>query len=916
MQQTENIHNRIMWREKVFQYIVKNPGNFDSIKQSLRAIVPSKKKLSTAIDDLMRDKRIIIKNREVRVNGDKILDGRYFKNGKKQYVLAGNKLERYDFNPKAELGFIKNGQKVKVAISIYENRFEPIIVEKIQENLSSDIDLLDTDSDENDIFEHVIGRVMKSDHDNLIFIPNDRRKFKQNIVITNDKKTQGAFQDKICKLRILSNERSDQPAYGFIEQILGEAGNPVQEYDIIALSHGAQMNWDDATVAEEIKKAPLEVNPANYNLVSEGEDFSQDVDGKESIVDLRGLNFTTTDPADCKDMDDAIYSTFDKKGNLLVYTAVANVSKYIALTSEIGKRYLKASFTQYAPNKAYNILPPQYSTNICSLNPNVDRLALVIKTTIDSKSGLPKHSEIFDALICSKEKYSYEEAQKIVDGNQTLKLDVLREKVIKGEELSKDEQVVMNYHASNILDKGFKKRNMIKFDSQGEYEVKFNKDMSDIVDIVSSEHIDYHQVIENFMITANEATAQYALKHGIPNIYRVHDKPNEDKLAQAEEFFQFLNIPFDGDLSPTGLQKILQTVEGTSMQKAVNEFLIRMQSKAQYSISPNPKEKGYISQHSKKKGTKKAKNKEFNDAINALDQEISHFGLQSEHYSHSTSPIRRLPDYVTHYNILAHIRGRKLLDEKTVNDLASWANIRQDQTDMAEREFIELNSAIYCEHHIGDIMRGQISAFKKPENSIGAEDVVVIVENSEKGIKVSIPLSDVLSYTGKRGSNIGFSKSGCAIINKESGAPVLTICQEVPFKIIEANRISREIKATCNLEKEKDFARGEIIGHYPNKGKSSSATHKKQRMLANREYNSAKKEEEQNKNKNTNQSKGSWYKENSVRYRNMSPVQIETNNKRDCKRHKHKRLEVKNDSLYRDGIDLYTNAIDYNEQES
>lgn len=781
-------------REEVFKFIAQNAGDLGTLKERLLRVVSSRTKIKNAIDELVQSGRLVIKGKNIEVSQDVVLTGTFYSSSGKKSVVIEGQSQRYELSRKDDNLSYNNGQKVKVAFCDYNGRLSPIILGSAS---SSEKDNLVT----NEGAELIYGRVMKSDHDNLVFIPNDKRRFRHNIVIVNDKKNQSSFQDKICTLRLISEEKNGQQAYGFIEEIVGEAGNPVSEYDAIAKSHGAIMSWADKAVASEIEKAPTEVNLENTHLISE-EESEIDKGGK---VDLRNLMFTTTDPATCKDMDDAIYSTFDKSGNLVVYTAVASVSKYINLKSEIGKRYIQGAFTTYAPNKAYNILPPAYSTNICSLNPNVDRLALVIKTTVDPNSGKPIKSQIMDSVICSKGKYSYEQAQEIVDNND-ISLDYLKGKIDKGENLTKDEQVVMNFYASKILGRGFKKRNMIEFDTKNEYEVKFNEDLSDIEDIVLEQNIPYHKVIENFMITANEAAAEYALKNHLPNIYRVHDEPNEDKLAQASEFFQYLNIPYDGDLSPDGIKGMLAYVKDTPQEKIVNEFLVRMQSKATYSISPDPKESGFISQRAQKRGKKfQGKiDKDFKDELDELDRQISHFGLQSEHYSHTTSPIRRLPDYITHYNILAHLSGDAPLDESIVNDLASWANIMQDQNDLAEREFKELNSAIYCEHHIGDVMRGKICAFRKIENGLGGEDISVIIENEEKGIKVSVPLSEVLAVTGKSKTNATISQFGSAIISKDSKRALLTLCSEIPFKILSANRISREVFATTDLTREKD----------------------------------------------------------------------------------------------------------------
>lgn len=868
----EQDKRKINIREEVFKFILQNQGGLNTIKEKLLKIVSSRTKINNAIEELLQSKRIIIKGKNIAINPNIIQEGTFFsQSGRKSIVIDGES-KRYELNKNDNYNNFHSGEKVQIAFCVYGNSISPVIIDKV---------VKDKEKNENiNVNEELIfGRVMKSDHDNLIFIPNDRRRFKHNIQIINDKKLQSAFQDKICKLRIVSEESNNQCAYGFIEEIVGEAGNPVSEYDAIAQSHGAIMSWSDYKLQKEIANAPAEVNLEGYNLIKEGEKQTNKTE-KDTIYDLRNLMFTTTDPATCKDMDDAIYSTFDKNGNLVVYTAVANVTKYINLKSEIGKNYIRGAFTTYAPNKAYNILPPQYSTNICSLNPNVDRLALVVKTTIDSKSGKPIKNEIMDSVIQSKEKYSYEVAQDIVDKNQNVSLEYLKDKIKREEPLTKEEQVIMNFYASKIIDKNFKSREMIQFDTKNEFNVKFNEDLSDIVDITLEKDIPYHKVIENFMITANEATAEYALKNHVPNIFRVHDEPNEDKLIQADEFFNYIGIPFDGDLSPMGIRHIVASVKGTAQEKIVNEFLVRMQSKAQYSISPNPKEGGFISQRAQKRiaSEKKRKNtKEFEIELESLDKFISHFGLQSEHYSHTTSPIRRLPDYITHYNILAHINGKDLLDESFVNDIANWANIMQDQNDLAEREFNELNSAIYCEHHIGDVMKGRICSFRRPENSNSIEDINVIIENEEKGIKVSIPLSEILSRSGKS-KNVCISKYGSAIINKDNQKPVLTLCSEITFKITNANRITREVYGTIDLNKELENYESEnnSIEYYGVERKIS----KRQRLIQDDTYEKEERKRIQQRSEEKHV-KGEKIKKDIRKYENLEPEDAYDENRKD-----------------------------------
>lgn len=855
-------------REKIFKELAKST-EMDLITFRIKMVkshfVDSGNKFDAAIESLKENGRVVQRGKTITVAPNAIKTGTYFQSGNKSYVVMDGENKQYGIDRKYTEG-VNSNQRVKVGFTYLTDTALPFIVSADksaqQTNTISHTErqsLVPTLEPSNLVY----GKVMKTDHDNLIFIPNDKHKYKGNIVILNDKKTLAKYQDKICTMEVVSNDVSGTtPAMGFLKEIKGEAGNPIQEYDAIAESHGANMSWGDERVQEEIKKIPTEVDLTKYSLINENGQLLTS-DGKERIVDLRGLAFSTTDPATCKDMDDAIYSTFDEEGNLVVYTAVANVSKYVDLNSEIGRRYIKGSFTTYAPNKAYNILPPELSTNICSLNPNVDRLALVVKSVVDVNTGKPIKSFIMDAVIQSQEKYSYEQAQEITDKNPELTLNNLKEKVKLG--LSHDEQVVMNEKASKVLWKGFQKRDLLQFDSNNEYDVKFNDDMSNILDLTKEPDCAYHKVIEAFMLTANEATAKYAKENNIPNVYRVHDAPNEDKLEQAYEFFGYLDLPFEGDLSPRATKELIKIVKDTPKEKVVNNFLIRMQSKAKYSITTNPKDVEFISDRKRANDSKRSfgghaakgiiENKKYHKGsavrnmlteIKDLETDISHFGLQSEQYSHTTSPIRRLPDYITHYNILASMKGTNILDEDNIRDMTLWANQMQDENDLAEREFNELNGAIYAENNINKIMKGYICGFKKlsegKKNYI--EDLAVIVENEDTGVRVEIPALEILATKGFTNKRVTISPHGSALINSDNSKPLISLCSEVDFKIASANRVTRQVLASTNLQK--DFTIESplnIEDAIPNIQQNTELT-RRQRMLLNTEFKHNEEDEE------------------------------------------------------------------------
>lgn len=664
----------------------------------------------------------------------------------------------------------------------------------------------------------IYGRVVKLSHDNLVFVPNDNSVVRGKVFLLNDKSILPTYENKLCTLELSPSASYDDAPTGFVRDILGDAGNPIAEYDAIAQSHGAIMSWLDPAVQEELKLLPRTVNPNDYNLVDEEGILRVNNNAPETIVDLRHLPFTSTDPKGCMDMDDVMYSTYDNAGNIVVYTAIADVTRYVKPQSEIGKRYIRGGFTFYASNRAYNILPPELSTGICSLHPNVPRLTFVIKTTIDAQTGLPIESKFMNALVESKEKFSYAEAQHIVDTRPDITKTYLLHKTKAGHALTKEELVVMNKYASDLISKGFSTRNSITFSAKNEYHPVFSEDGLHIVDMALAERYPYDKVVENFMVTANEESAKFALQHNIPIIFRVHDEPNSKKIDQAYEFFAFLHIPFDGDLSPSGTRRIVESVKGTYKENAVNNFLIRMQSKAKYSISTDPKSVQLLGGRGGRQGNnnfasqrlqtvnRHARNHALQELIENIKQEekvISHFGLQSEHYSHTTAPIRRITDYVTHYNIKAYLNHTPMLPMSVVREIAEWANEREDEIIKAEREQHEFNSALYCEDRINEVMKGRISGFRSlVEGRIsGAKDIMVIVENEETGVRVQIPAIEILASKYSHFNDVKISTFGSGLVTK-GGKPLVTLCEEVTFKVAEASRVTRTVYASTNLTKD------------------------------------------------------------------------------------------------------------------
>lgn len=760
----------------VYKYVFENPSvHRNVLRKALlnKGKIASKEKFFQTLEGLIALDKVKLEKENVSLNPDIIKVGVLQKEGNDFYVVTPNSKRHLPVDRSVAAGY-KSGDVLDIVVEYEKQQPLVIVLGKSQKTANNKIAVEHTAAtpphEENGL---ILGRVIKLSHDNLVFIPNKKSFETRQIPILNNKEEMSKFQDKLCLMKL---ENVDAPILGgHIVKVKGDAGNMIHEYDAIAESYGAIMSWDDAE--EEIAKIPTSVDVSKLNLISEQEAMQNGQKGK--TVDLRHLAFTTVDPATCKDMDDAIYSTIDEDGNIVCYTAVANVSKYVSLNSVIGQKYINGAFTIYAPNKAYSVLSNNLSTGICSLNPNEDRLAFVIKTTLDAKTGEVKHSNIYDAIIRSKQKYSYEQAQEIVDRTDVAGVqEYLVSKMARGEELSLPEQVVANYYAAKCIKEGFIRRVMLRFTSNKEREIVFDADMQDVIDIKPIEHLRYHEVIEEFMITANEATAKYAKDNKLNTIYRIHEKPIPKKVDRANEFFDILGIDFDGDLSAQGTRNLIEIIRGSANEEVINNFLIKMQSRAVYSNKLYGKNATADSQ-------------------DWLEQRISHYALQSPHYSHSTSPIRRSPDYVVHYNILADIHNTKPLSAGAISDIIEIANERQLEVDQAEKDFADISSVIYCEKHIGEKMSGRITKIRHASLDEGYEDdIVVIAKNDETGVSVEIPLSQVV---GRPAYDCFISEQSCAVYDSR-GNTLLTLCKPIDFIIEKADRKTMTVVGKTSKE--------------------------------------------------------------------------------------------------------------------
>ncbi|MGM9875890.1 MAG: ribonuclease R [Bacilli bacterium] len=441
--------------------------------------------------------------------------------------------------------------------------------------------------------------------------------------------------------------------------------------------------------------------------------FLSDEDIKNGLasgrIDLRNKIIFTIDGADTKDIDDAVSIEKISDNEYILGVHIADVSYYVKEGSKIDEEAYFRGTSVYLVDRVLPMLPHKLSNGICSLNENEDRFAMSCIMHIDSRGNVTKY-DIVPSIIKSRKKMTYDAVNSILENNV----------VPEGYEEFESTLRVME-ELSKILRKKMVGRGYIEFESD---EAKIIVDDNcHPIEIKARQQRTGEELIENFMIAANETVASSIFYKNLPGIYRVHDKPNEKRI---EEFLKFLSLhgyTASGKNkieNPKDLQKILNSLENVPEVKVLHDMAIRSQAKAVYS-----------------------------------DVNIGHFGLGSKCYSHFTSPIRRYPDLILHrlvreynYNYSEDI----ITKNKEYLPVASeHLSIREQEAQNCERDVDKMKKAEYMMDHIGEIYEGIISGVQEFGFFVELDNTVeglVKVEDIKGDYFIYNP--DLMALLGKR----------------------------------------------------------------------------------------------------------------------------------------------------------------------
>jgi ribonuclease R len=452
--------------------------------------------------------------------------------------------------------------------------------------------------------------------------------------------------------------------------------------------------------------------------------------------DLRNLNIVTIDGEDAKDLDDAVSIEVLGDGNYRLGVHIADVTHYVKEKSPLDKEaYIRAT-SVYLIDRVIPMLPKKLSNGLCSLNPKVDRLTLSCTMVID-KSGRVLEHDIFESIIKTKERMTYTNVTKILKDNDP-------------EMLEKYGYLVPEFKLMEELCSVLNKRRI----GRGALDFEFEESMIILdetgkpIDIRPRQREIANRIIEEFMLVCNETIAEHMYWANMPFVYRIHEEPNEEKLAAFGEFVYNLGyvLKYSKEIHPKILQDLLAQLKGKKEETVVSTLMLRSLKQARY------------------------------------DPECSgHFGLAAKYYCHFTSPIRRYPDLAIHRIIKEFLLGK--IDSKRAEKLRSFVvEASKQSSDMerrateAERETDDLKKTEYMADRLGEEFIGIIS-------SVTSFGIFIELENTIEGlVHVSNMIDDYYIYDEKNHTLTG-----------ERLRRVYRLGDEVRIKVVKADIETRTI---------------------------------------------------------------------------------------------------------------------------
>ena len=488
----------------------------------------------------------------------------------------------------------------------------------------------------------VVGRVLV-EHGITVVVPENRR-IAQDILVVPDKKLKAKAGQVVMVEIIEQPDRHSQPI-GRIVEVLGNYADPGMEIEIALRKHDLPFEFSDKAL-EETKALPAKVKKSEWT-------------GRK---DLRDLPLVTIDGETARDFDDAVFAEKKGRGWRLV-VAIADVSHYVRPGMALDHDAMERGNSVYFPRRVIPMLPEKLSNGLCSLNPDVERLAMVCDMDINN-SGVIKAYSFYPAVFRSKARLTYNQVWSWLSGEAQAESEVHRDL---------QPQIQALYALFNILLKARHKRGAIDFETI-ETMMLFN-DQGKIDNIVPVQRNDAHRLIEECMLAANVCASAFLEKNKQPCLYRIHEGPTPEKLEALRSFLQEFGLGLPGGENPTAKDygALLEKIKSRPDAALLQTVMLRSLRQAMYS-----------------------------------PDNVGHFGLSYEHYTHFTSPIRRYPDLLVHRSIKAVLEGTHYKPGKW-DEIGMHCSMTERRADEATRDVDNWLKCYYMRDRIGEEFQGTIA---------------------------------------------------------------------------------------------------------------------------------------------------------------------------------------------------------------
>lgn len=494
--------------------------------------------------------------------------------------------------------------------------------------------------------KRVVGTVEKSGP--IFYIQPRKRNISQQIILApQDMKVKPG---DLVLAEITTYQALNKPLVARLLKVFEKPKTPKEDTEILVYEY------------ELPKRFPQNVSTLSKEVADRGISKRQFKDR----VDLRELPTVTIDGENAKDFDDAV-SIKKTRNGFILWVHIADVSHYVQWNSPIDIEARQRATSVYLPDRVIPMLPLELSENLCSLIPKTPRLTFTVEMHLNS-SGHIKKSLFYPSVIQTVERMTYTSVKKIL--------------------IDKDKEEIKRYRAlvshfermtelCEILKDKRRKRGSLDFDLP-EPEVLMDI-KGDPQAIIKAERNLAHFIIEEFMILANEAVAEFLYSKNIPALYRVHEEPEANKIQYLAKIIRNLGV-LKGDLKPSGFYEFIELIKGTPQEEIVNYLILRSLKQARYS-----------------------------------PENVGHFGLASRCYTHFTSPIRRYPDLVVHRILKEYLLKGKLSKEKTeelkeiLPDIAIHSSRMERRADEVERDAIQIMRVWFMKDKIGEEFLGKVT---------------------------------------------------------------------------------------------------------------------------------------------------------------------------------------------------------------